>query len=116
MKHFKPVGTPMSTWHKLSKNDDSKEANQTTYISMIEKLQYVVHTRHDIELVFGIVSRFSTNPRENNMMVVMRIMIYLKGTLKYGLWYKKGGNLKLKVFTNADWVGRIDDRKNTSGG
>ena len=29
---------------------------------------------------------------------------------------KIGGNLDLKVYTNADWVGSLDDRKITSGG
>ena len=49
-------------------------------------------------------------------MVVKRILRYLKGTEDYGLWYKLGGNLDLKVFTNVDWVGNIDDKKSTSGG
>ena len=40
----------------------------------------------------------------------------MKGTKDYGLWYKLGGNLDLKVFTDADWAGNIDDRKSTSGG
>ena len=43
-------------------------------------------------------------------------MRYLKGTEEYGLWYKFGGNLDLKVFTNVDWAGNLDDRKSTSGG
>ena len=38
MEDSKLVGTPMSTGHKLSKNDNSKEVNQTNYISMIGKL------------------------------------------------------------------------------
>ena len=50
------------------------------------------------------------------MMAIKRIMRYLKGTEEYGLWYKLGGNLNLKVFTDADWAGNIDDRKITSGG
>ena len=49
-------------------------------------------------------------------MEIKRIMRYLKGTEDYGLWYKMGGNLDLKVFTNIDWARRIDDRKRTSGG
>ena len=43
MEESRPVNTPMSTGHKLSKNDDSTDVNQTQYISMIGKLQYVVH-------------------------------------------------------------------------
>ena len=38
MEDSRLVGTPMSTRHKLLKNDDSKEVDQTTYISMIRKL------------------------------------------------------------------------------
>ena len=43
-------------------------------------------------------------------------MRYLKGIEDYGLWYKFGGNIVLKVVTDVDWVGNLDDRKNTSGG
>ena len=50
------------------------------------------------------------------MMTIKRILRYLKGTEDYGLWYKLGGNMDLKVFTDADWVGNIDDIKITSGG
>ena len=75
-----------------------------------------MHTRPDIALAVGIVARFSTNPKENHMMEIKRIMRYIKGTQDYGLRYKLGGNLGLKVFTYVDWVGSLDDRKSTSGG
>ena len=83
---------------------------------MIGKLQYVVDTRLDIALIVGMVVRFSTNPKENHMMEIKIIMRYLEGTKDYGLWYKKWVNFELKVFTDVDWVGSIDDRKSTSGG
>ena len=56
---------------------------------MIGKLQYVVHSRPNIALSIGIVARFSTNPRENNLMDVKRIMRYLKGIEELGLYSKK---------------------------
>ena len=37
MEDSRPVGTPMSTRHKLSENNDSKEVDQTIYRSMIGK-------------------------------------------------------------------------------
>ena len=83
---------------------------------MIGKLQYVVHTRPNIALAIGIVARFSAKTRENHMMAIKTILRYLKGTEDYGLWYKFAGNLDLKVFTDVDWAGNIDDRKSTSGG
>ena len=78
IEDFKLVSTPMVAGHKISKNDDTTKVNQTLYISMIGKLQYVVHYKPNIALVFGIVSRFFANPKENHMMSIRRIMIYLK--------------------------------------
>jgi hypothetical protein len=69
-----------------------------------------------ISLAVGIVARFSAKPKENHMMEIKRIMRYLKGIEGYGLWYNFGGNLDLKVFTDVDWAGNLDERKSTSGG
>ena len=74
----------MVTWHK-SKNDDSTEVNQTLCMSMIGKLQYVIHNRPNIALSRGIVARFFDNPKENHLMAIKRIMRYLKGIEEYGL-------------------------------
>ena len=38
MEDSKLVCTPMAIGHKLSKNDNSTNVNQTQYISMIDKL------------------------------------------------------------------------------
>jgi hypothetical protein len=46
---------------------------------------------------------------------VNRIFRYLKGTKEFGLWYPKGKDLSLIAYTDADWVGFIDDRQSTSG-
>ena len=88
--------------HKLSKNDDSVEVNQTLYKSMIGKLQYVVHRRPDIESSIGIVSRFSANLRENHLMAVKSIMRCLKGTKEFGLYYKKKEKFELRAYTNVN--------------
>ena len=49
-------------------------------------------------------------------MEIKRILRYLKGTEDYGLWYKLGGNMDLKVIFDADWLGNLDGRKSISGG
>ena len=116
MEDSKPVRTHICNGLKLTKDYDTKEVDQTLYRSVIGKLQYVVHTRLDIALEVGIVARFSTKPRENHMIEIKRILRYLKGNEDYGLSYKLGGNLDLKVFTDVDWVENLDDRKSTSGG
>ena len=83
---------------------------------MIGKLQYFVYRRPNIALAVGIVARFYASPKENHMMVVKRIPRYLKGTKDYGLYYKKNDKFELKVFTDLDWAGNVDDIRSTSGG
>ena len=67
-------------------------------MSMIGKLQYVVHIRPNITLDFGIIARFFANPKENHLIYVKRIMRYLKGIEDYGLYYKKNDKFGLKVY------------------
>ena len=69
---------------------------------MIGKLQYVVHSRPDIALAVGIVAKFSTNPKENHLIAIKRIIRYLKGTDDFGLYYKKNGKFELNAYTDAD--------------
>ena len=82
---------------------------------MIGKLMYVVHTRPNIAHAVGIVARFFANPRESHITVVKIILRYLKNTEEFGLWYRREGKFELKVFTDADWAGNLDDRKSTTG-
>ena len=78
MEDSKLVGTPMSTRHKLSKKDDSKMLNQTTYISMT-----MLYT--NITLVVGLITIFFVNLKKTHLMAIKRILRYLKGTTNYGL-------------------------------
>lgn len=115
MEDSKPIGTPMVTGCKLSKNDEANEVNEILYRSMIGKLQYAVYSRLDIAQVADLVARFVANPKETHMVAVKRTFRYIKGTDEYGLWYPHKGNFNLSVFTDVDWAGNIDDRKSTSG-
>jgi hypothetical protein len=110
MEYCKPVITPMQTSCKLSKDDDSKCTDQRQYRSMIGSLLYVTTSRPDVMQEVGQVARFQSTPKESHVLVVKRIFRYLKGTKEFGLWYPKGKYLSLIAYTDADWVGCIDDR------
>ena len=49
------------------------------------------------------------------MDAVKWILIYLKDTVDYGLWYPKFQDFALRAFTDADWERSVDDWKSTSG-
>ncbi|RVW18690.1 Retrovirus-related Pol polyprotein from transposon TNT 1-94 [Vitis vinifera] len=43
-----------------------------------------------------------------------RILRYVKGTVEFGVFYKKGGDDKFIGYTDSDYAGDQDDRKSTS--
>eukprot|EP00253_Pinus_taeda_P003957 PITA_03957 len=116
MEDAKLVCTPMVTGCSLSANDESAVVHQPTYRSMIGSLLYLTGTRPDIMHAVGIVGRFQENTKETHLQAVKRIFKYLQGTQNYGLSYPRDTDLKLHAYTDADWVGSVDDRKSTSGG
>jgi hypothetical protein len=110
MEYCKPIITPMQTSCKLSKDDDSKSTNQRKYMSMIGSLLYMITSRPNVMQAVEQVARFQEVPKESHVLAVKRIFKYLKGTKEFGLWYPKGKDLSLIAYTDAYWVGCIDDR------
>ena len=62
--------------HKLSSKHETPTVEQRKYRSMIGGLQYLTHTRLDIENVVGTVARFQADPKEYHYLVVKRIFRY----------------------------------------
>jgi hypothetical protein len=116
MEDCKTMSTPMIIGYKLSKDDESLELDQTMYRSMIGILLYATTRRPNIMQVVGLVVRFQYAPKETHMKGIKMIFRYLKGTLDFLLWYPKAEDFTLTTYTDADWEGRIDGRKSTSGG
>jgi hypothetical protein len=63
MEDSKPVGTPMVTRCKLSKDDDSPNVDQISYRSMIGSLLYITTSCPDIMHVVGMVGRYQAAPK-----------------------------------------------------
>eukprot|EP00253_Pinus_taeda_P019329 PITA_19329 len=90
------------------------EVNSLTIVSK-GSLLYLTDTRPNIMHAVGIVGRFQENPKESHLQAIKRIFKYLQGTYDFGLWYPRDTDLTLHAYTDADWVGSVDDRKSTSG-
>ena len=85
MEYCKLVLTPMATVCKLILEYSSKDVDQRLYRSMISSLLYVTASWPDVMQAVGQVARFQAAPKESHIIVVNRILRYLKGTKKYGL-------------------------------
>jgi hypothetical protein len=68
MEDCKAVSTPMTMGCcKLNKDDESMEADQKLYRSMIGSLLYVMISRLDMMQVVGIVAIFQSAPKESQV-------------------------------------------------
>jgi hypothetical protein len=83
---------------------------------MIGSLLYITTSRLDIMKVVGMVGHYQSSPKQIHLVVVKRILKYLKGTMTYALWYPRNQNFQLISYTNVDWENCLDERKSTSGG
>ena len=52
--------------------------------------------------------------KQLHWVVAKHVLRYLHGTVRYGLRYVSGGEVKLHGYTDSDWGGSAMDRKSTS--
>ena len=50
------------------------------------------------------------------MIVLKRIIKYVKTTADFGVWYSRDTNDVLARYFDTEWAGNADDRKSTSEG
>ncbi|PON56891.1 hypothetical protein TorRG33x02_295100, partial [Trema orientale] len=54
------------------------------------------------------------SPNEEHLEAVYRILRYLKMTPDKGLFFKKGSEKRIEVYSDADWAESVTDRKSTT--
>ncbi|GAA0148484.1 transmembrane signal receptor [Lithospermum erythrorhizon] len=92
-----------------------KTVDKKMYQQLVRKLIYLSHTRHDIAFTVSLVSQYIHDPCQGYLDVVYRILKYLKQAPGKGLLFKKSEDKTIKIFTDVDSAGSIDDRKSTLG-
>ena len=62
----------------------------------------------------GLLSHFMENPLVEHLKIAKRVIRYVKGTLNYGLKYKRSKVFELIGYSDSDYAGDHIDRKSTS--
>nr|GFA65960.1 putative ribonuclease H-like domain-containing protein [Tanacetum cinerariifolium] len=83
---------------------------------MIGLLMYLTASRPDIMFAVSACSRNQVTPTTSNLEAVKKIVKYLKGQLKLGLWYPRESPIVLEDYSDSDYVRANEDRKSTTGG
>jgi len=109
-----PISTPIEENLKLSIHPQQIHTNKERYQRLVGRLLYLSHTRPDLAYVLSVISQFMHSPSEEHMKVITRVLRYLKSSPGKGILFKKGENLNIEGYTNANWAGSIEDRRSTS--
>lgn len=115
MQNSKAVPTLAALGLKLRKEDSSKRVDPTLYKSMVGSLMYLTTTRPYMMHAVSLISRFMECPRDSHWQIGKRILMYVKGTKGFSILYTASDEFELVGYTDSDWAGSIDDRKNTYG-
>jgi hypothetical protein len=116
MKQCNIVCNPIVVGNKLSKDESGKKVDATNFKQMVGCLMHLLATRPELAYVVCLIARYMENPTEIHFATTKRILRYLKGSLQYGILYKKGElNCELEGWSDSDYAGDLDDRKSTSG-
>ena len=116
MNDCNAIKTPMEVHLKLQREAEGKQVNSTNFRSLIRSLPYLMNTRPDLTYSVSYLSRFMDKPSSEHLVAAKRILRYLKGTVNFGILYKRGGkDMKITRYCDSDFSRDINDRKSTSG-
>ena len=76
---------------------------------------YLKATRPDLIFIKSLISRIMACPTQQYFATTKRVLRYLKGTVDYSVFYRKGGVSDLIGFTNSDYARDMEDSQSTSG-
>ncbi|KAI3500548.1 hypothetical protein L1887_36372 [Cichorium endivia] len=110
----KPTSTPLSPSDQLLTIGD-QFSDPTLYRSLVGALQYLTITRPDLSYAVNQVSQFLQSPTVDHFQAVKRILRYVKGTLSFGLHFRRPQSSSILGYSDADWARCIETRRSTYG-
>jgi transposase InsO family protein len=117
LSEAKPVGTPVSTSHKLTKHVDPDKSlvGKVPYQEAIGSLLFIANcTRPDISFAVSELSKYNLNHDGTHWMAVKRVFRYLRGTVDMQLCYKEP-MAELEGYCDADWASDVEERRSCTG-
>nr|GEY38485.1 ribonuclease H-like domain-containing protein [Tanacetum cinerariifolium] len=88
----------------IESDDDHLLDNIRNYQRLVGKLIYLINTMPDISYDVHCLSQFMHAPLISHLGVALRVLRYLKGSLRRSIQINKNGNVKLRAYDDSDWA------------
>ena len=85
---FTPAVTPLPLNYKLLPEDGSLLLDPTHYKTIIDKVNFLTHTRPDLSFTIQTLSQFIQAPRDSHLHALLHVLRYLKGTVGHDIVLK----------------------------
>ncbi|GJR43371.1 ribonuclease H-like domain-containing protein [Tanacetum coccineum] len=109
-----PSWTPIDTESKLGADGDPI-SDPTLYQSLAGSLQYLMFTRPDISYAIPQVYLYMHDLRKPHFFALKRILMYVRGTLNYGLQLFSSSTTNWVEYSDADLAGFPTTQRSNSG-
>nr|XP_016436863.1 PREDICTED: uncharacterized mitochondrial protein AtMg00810-like [Nicotiana tabacum] len=110
-----PITCPLELNVKLKDRVGNYLPMPEEYRSLISKLNFFTHTRHDLNFVVQHLSQFMQQPCEPQMKVALHLLRYLRGTSDFGIFFNNSSDLSLQVYCDSDWGSCPESRRSVYG-
>lgn len=98
----KLANTLISTSDKITKDLEGAKVDSTYYRSIIGSLLYLTVSRPDLVFSVGACARYQVVSKESHLKEAKRIIWYVHGTTKFGLWYPFDTTSKITRYLDAN--------------
>ncbi|XP_026440517.1 uncharacterized protein LOC113339465 [Papaver somniferum] len=114
MLDYKPCSTAVAHGPRVSSQDGEPLHDPRAYRSMVGSLQCLTLTRPNITFGINYASQFKHSPTDSHMLIVKRILRYIKHSLGSGITLTAGDITNISGYSDLDWAGFLDTRKSTA--
>ncbi|KAK7863601.1 hypothetical protein R5R35_013473 [Gryllus longicercus] len=118
MQDAAPVGTPADPHVRLKKPDyDDHSEDSYPYREAVGSLMFAaIVTRPDIMFATNQISRYTSNNDQTHWNAGKRILKYLKGTINFGIEYRRNSEMLVVTgHSDSDFGNDLDTRRSMSG-
>ncbi|KAK7861884.1 hypothetical protein R5R35_001481 [Gryllus longicercus] len=118
MQDAAPVGTPADPHVRLKKPEyDDHSEDSYPYREAVGSLMFAaIVTRPDIMFATNQISRYTSNNDQTHWNAVKRILKYLKGTINFGIEYRRNSEMLVVTgYSDSDFGNDFDTRRSMSG-
>ena len=97
-----PVSESMCTNQKFNLDDGEEKIDVQLYRILVGNLLYLINSRLDILQATSLLSKFMQGPSKHHLGATKRILIYVKGTSSFGMWYTNSNNFRLYGYSDIN--------------